>query len=151
MRNILISGQLSIVTGEGIRVATIFPVNTGEMGVITGEPRSATVEASKQSNIFVVRKAAFDGMLSDDGDMRATVYKNIIDVLSVKLNNDNVRLRDHQLEKNDLEKQVSELERQLLLERSRSDVAVEMAAEQGDMSTDEVEMRIDEQAGNLTL
>jgi CRP-like cAMP-binding protein len=149
---ILISGQLSIVTGEGIRVATIFPVTTvGEMGVITGEPRSATVEASKQSNIFVVRKAAFDGMLSDDGDMRATVYKNIIDVLSVKLNNDNVRLRDHQLEKNDLEKQVSELERQLLLERSRSDAAVEMAAEQGDMSTDEVEMRIDEQAGNLTL
>ena len=149
---ILISGQLSIVTGEGIRVATIFPVTTvGEMGVITGEPRSATVEASKQSNIFVVRKAAFDGMLSDDGDMRATVYKNIIDVLSVKLNNDNVRLRDHQLEKNDLEKQVSELERQLLLERSRSDAAVEMAAEQGEMSTDEVEMRIDEQAGNLTL
>ena len=101
---ILISGQLSIVTGEGIRVATIFPVTTvGEMGVITGEPRSATVEASKQSNIFVVRKAAFDGMLSDDGDMRATVYKNIIDVLSVKLNNDNSCPRDQQIERNELE------------------------------------------------
>ena len=131
MRNILISGQLSIVTGEGIRVATIFPVNTGEMGVITGEPRSATVEASKQSNIFVVKKRAFVGMLSDGGDMRATVNKNIIDFLSVKLNNDNVRLRDQQIERNELEEQVSSLQSQLLKEHSRSDSEVEMAAEQG--------------------
>ena len=41
---ILLSGELAVVTGEGIRVATILPVTTvGEMGVITGEPRSATV------------------------------------------------------------------------------------------------------------
>jgi len=141
---ILISGQLSIVTGAGIRVATIFPVTTvGEMGVITGEPRSATVEASKQSNIFVVKKRAFVGMLSDDGDMRATVYKNIIDFLSVKLNNDNVRLCDQQIERNEFEEQVSSLQSQLLKERSRSDAAVEMAAEQGDIPTEQVEMRID--------
>ncbi len=140
---ILISGQLSIVTGAGIRVATIFPVTTGEMGVITGEPRSATVEASKQSNIFVVKKRAFVGMLSDGGDMRATVHKNIIDFLSVKLNNDNVRLRDQQIERNQLEEQVSSLQCQLLKERSRSGAAVEMAAEQGDIPTEQVEMRID--------
>ena len=60
-------------------------------------------EASKPSNIFVVKKKSFDDMLSDNGDVRATVYKNIIDVLSEKLNNDNIRMRDHQLEKSENE------------------------------------------------
>ena len=52
---ILLSGELIVVTGEGIRVATILPVTTvGEMGVITGQPRSASVEVKKPSNIFAV-------------------------------------------------------------------------------------------------
>jgi uncharacterized protein YjaG (DUF416 family) len=51
----------------------------------------------------VVKKKSFDDMLSDNGDVRATVYKNIIDVLSEKLNNDNIRMRDHQLEKSENE------------------------------------------------
>ena len=148
---ILLSGELVVVTGEGIRVATILPVTTvGEMGVITGQPRSATVEVSKQSNIFVVKKRSFDAMLRDDGNVRATVYKNIIDVLSEKLNNDNVRLRDYQLEKSRYESHLAVQERQLLQERLRSDAAIEMAADRGDMSIDEVAMQIDEQVGNLT-
>ena len=81
-------------------------------------------------------------MFSNDLDRRATVYKNIIDFLSVKLNNDNVRLRDQQIERNELEEQVSSLQSQLLKERS--DGAVEMAAEQEDIPIQQVEMRIDE-------
>jgi len=39
---ILLSGDLAVVAGGGIRMATILPVTTvGEMGVITGQPRSA--------------------------------------------------------------------------------------------------------------
>jgi len=145
---ILLSGELAVVASGGIRVATILPVTTvGEMGVITGQPRSATVEAS---NIFVVKKKSFDDMLSDDGDVRATVYKNIIDVLSEKLNNDNIRMRDHQLEKSEYESRLLGFERQLLQERLRFDTSVEMAAERGDMTNDEVVMQIDEQVGNPT-
>ena len=148
---ILLSGELAVVASGGIRVATILPVTTvGEMGVITGQPRSATVEASKASNIFVVKKKSFDDMLSDDGDVRATVYKNIIDVLSEKLNNDNIRMRDHQLEKSEYESRLLGFERQLLQERLRFDTSVEMAAERGDMTNDEVVMQIDEQVGNPT-
>jgi len=96
----LLSGGLSILTNEGVRVATILPVTTvGEMGVITGQPRSATVEASSQSNIFVVNKQAFDDILSKDSEMRSTVYRNIIDVLSANLNNDNFRMSAYQDEK----------------------------------------------------
>ena len=145
---ILLSGELAVVASGGIRVATILPVTTvGEMGVITVQPRSATVEAS---NIFVVKKKYFDDMLSDDGDVRATVYKNIIDVLSEKLNNDNIRMRDHQLEKSEYESRLLGFERQLLQERLRFDTSVEMAAERGDMTKDEVVMQIDEPVGNLT-
>ena len=145
---ILRSGELVVVTGEGIRVATILPVTTvGEMGVITGEPRSATVEVSKPSKGFVVKKRSFDEMLRNDSTVRATVYKNITDVLCDKLNNDNARMSDYQLEKKRSEVRVSALERQLLDEKRRSDTAIEMVAARGDMSAEKVATQIDEQIG----
>ena len=96
---ILVTGELVVVTGDGTRVATIFPVTTvGEMGVITGERRSATVEVSRPSHIFVIAKGNFDRYLSEDAEVRATIYKNIIDALSAKLDNSNKRLSDLQKE-----------------------------------------------------
>jgi len=96
---ILVTGELVVVTGDGTQVATIFPVTTvGEMGVITGERRSATVEVSRPSHIFVIAKRNFDRYLSEDAEVRATIYKNIIDALSAKLDNSNKRLSDLQRE-----------------------------------------------------
>jgi len=47
---ILLSGDLAVVASGGIRMATILPVTTvGEMGVITGKPRSATVRRASQA------------------------------------------------------------------------------------------------------
>ena len=142
---ILLSGELIVVTIEGIRVATILPVTTvGEMGVITGQPRSATVEVSKPSNIFVVNKRSFDSMLREDSEMRATVYKNIIDVLSDKLNNDNVRLRDYQMEKTKFEMRVQVMEKTFKEQQARTQVAISLAAESSDRSTDEIALHIEE-------
>ena len=98
----------------------------------------------------MVKKKSFDDMLSDDGDVRVTVYKNIIDVLSEKLNNDNIRMREHQLEKSEYESRLLGFEHQLLQERLRLDAAVEMAAERGELTKDEVAKQIDEQVCNLT-
>ena len=129
---ILLTGGLSILTNEGVRVATILPVTTvGEMGVITGQPRSATVEASSQSNIFVVNKQAFDKILSQDSEMRSTVYRNIIDVLSAKLNNDNVRMSAYQEEKERFEMCLAESERNLASQSLCTEAAVNMAAKIG--------------------
>ena len=142
---ILLSGELVVSTLEGVRVATLLPVTTvGEMGVITGQPRSATVEASKPSNIFVIKKKQFDMMLRDDRDTRIMVYRNIIDVLSGKLTNDNVRLRDHQLEKERCDGRMAGLERQLREQEQRTRIAVGMAAKNGEMSREEIEMHIEE-------
>jgi CRP-like cAMP-binding protein len=115
---ILLAGELVVVTAEGVKVATILPVTTvGEMGVITGEPRSATVEVSETSNVFILNKSAFDHAMKEDRDMRGTVYRNIIDVLSDKLNNDNVRLRDYQIERDQYQGQLSVLQRRLTQRR----------------------------------
>ena len=96
---ILVTGELVVVTGDGTQVATIFPVAiVGEMGIITGERRSATVEVSRPSHIFVIAKRNFDYYLSEDAEVRATIYKNIIDALSAKLDNSNKRLSDLQKE-----------------------------------------------------
>jgi len=148
---ILLSGELVVVTVEGIRVATILPVTVvGEMGVITGQPRSATLEVGKPSNIFVIQKAQFDLMLREDRDMRGMIYRNIIDVLSGKLTNDNVRLRDYHLEKDRFEGRITALERQLEEQRERTRIAVGMAAQGSSMSEDEIEMHLDEQVKDLT-
>ena len=90
---ILLSGELAIITPEGLWVATILPVTTiGEMGVITGQPRVASVEVTKTGALFTIQKAQFDAILREDQDMQAKIFRAIIGVLSGKLSNDNVRL-----------------------------------------------------------
>ena len=52
---ILLYGKLSIYSKEGAQVARIEPVApVGEMGLFTGEPRSATVKASEAATLFVL-------------------------------------------------------------------------------------------------
>ena len=140
---ILLTGEVAIITPEGLKVATILPVTTvGEMGVITGQPRVATVEVTKPSAILQMQKAQFDTALRDDKDMQAKVFRAIIDVLAGKLSNDNIRLRDHQMEKNRCEGRLAVLERKLEEQRHRSAIAIEMAAEHSGASADEIELRI---------
>ena len=94
---ILLSGELAVITGAGKRVATIKPVTTvGELGLITSQPRSATVEAVQPSNIYIVPKSLFDQLLHDDMEIKVVIYRNVIDVLYNKLVNDNIRKRDQQ-------------------------------------------------------
>ncbi len=77
---VLLSGELAIITAEGLKVATILPVTTvGEMGVITGQPRVASVEVSKPAALFMIQKAQFDAVLREDQEMQAAVYRAIID------------------------------------------------------------------------
>ena len=94
---ILLSGELAVINGQGRRVAAIKPVTTvGELGLITSQPRSATVEAVQPSNIHVVPKPLFDQLLHDDMEMQVIIYRNVIDVLYNKLVHDNVHKRDQQ-------------------------------------------------------
>lgn len=147
---ILLTGEVAIVTREGLKVATILPVTTvGEMGVITGQPRVATVEVTKPSAILQMHKAQFDAALREDKDMQAKVFRAIIDVLAAKLSKDNIRLRDHQMEKNRCEGRLAVLERKLEEQRHRTGLAIEMAADHSGQSTDEIELHIDDRVKDL--
>ena len=91
---ILVSGQLAVVSEDGLRLATISPVTTvGEMGVITGQPRSATVEVLKPSSILSIQKAKLT-ILRGHRDLKSRMFENVIAMLAQKLVRDNVRLRD---------------------------------------------------------
>ena len=147
---ILLSGEVAIVTTDGMKVATILPVTTvGEMGVITGQPRSATVEVTRPSAIFIVQKTQFDIALRDDEEIRGKVHRAIIDILSSKLSNDNVRLRDYQMERDRYESRISILERRLELQERRTEIAVNLAAEATDRDAEEIDVQISDQVKEL--
>ena len=142
---ILIAGELAVVTVEGIRVATISPVTTvGEMGVFTGQPRSATVEAIRKSNVFSIRKMQLEQMLRDDQKMRVMIYRHMVDALAEKLTGDNVRLRDYQIDKSSNDDRLAMLERQLQLEQKRMKIAIEFGVEKGDVGEGEIELYLNE-------
>jgi CheY-like chemotaxis protein len=147
---VLLSGELAIITPEGLKVATILPVTTvGEMGVITGQPRVASVEASKPSALFTIHKVQFDAILRDDQDMQAKVYRAIIDVLSGKLSNDNVRLRDYHMERARYEGRIAVLQRRLKENESRAAIALDLAADKTGMDRDELGLHVEEQVKDL--
>ena len=147
---ILVSGELNVVTVEDLKVATVLPVTTvGEMGLITGQKRSATVEASKSSKVFGISKAQFDRMLREDLGMRVKIFRNIVDILSGKLTSDNMRLRDYQIEKRSSEDSIALLERELEAEEQRLAFAMESALSAGDISADEIELHLDEKLKSL--
>jgi CheY-like chemotaxis protein len=147
---VLLSGELAILTPEGLNVATILPVTTvGEMGVITGQPRVASVEVSKPSALFMIQKAQFDAILRQDQDMQANVYRAIIYVLSGKLSNDNIRLRDYQMEKARYEGRIAVLQRRLKENQSRASIALDLAAERTGTDRDELNLHVEEQVKDL--
>jgi CRP-like cAMP-binding protein len=122
---ILLSGELEVVTTEGIQVATLVPVTTvGEMGMITRQLHSATVKATQPSQLLAIPRSPFEYLFRDDAEMQAKVYRNIADILVAKLLNDNVRTRDHQMAKRSYEDRLAALERQM-------EIALDLLAQQG--------------------
>lgn len=135
---ILLSGQLGVATADGTLVATLTPVTTvGEMGLVTRQPRKATVESLVACNVLVIKRAAFDSLMGADEAVAARVYRNIIDILADKIVQDNVRVRDYLVEKVRQEERVKEF-------RRRAELAVELAVAEAGLGRDEVEARLDE-------
>ena len=66
-------GRLEVVVdGEVVREAGRGEV-LGELALLTGEPRNATVRARRDSELYAVRRADLDVLLADPGSARALV------------------------------------------------------------------------------
>ena len=89
---LLLSGELAIKDGdtELARIAAVDIV--GEMGVVTSQPRSASIEVSEASTLLSISKIRFDAILKGDIDMAAKIYRNMLDSLCEKLRQANVHI-----------------------------------------------------------
>jgi len=85
----VVSGKLSVLKegeGKSIEVATLTEGDVlGEIAVIDGEPRSASVRATSHSHVVVLRKDQFDLMHESHPDISYAVVKGIARSLSQRL------------------------------------------------------------------
>ena len=141
---ILVTGKLRVITGDGIEVAWLSPVTTvGEMGMITQQTRSATVIATETSHVLTIQKKTFELLLHQNLGLQAKIYHNIIDVLSEKIVNDNVRNRDHMIQRVSYENDLNFL-------GQRAEATMNLLLKQSDMTRQEAEMHLDEQLKNVS-
>ena len=104
---LILSGALLVKTARDIPLAQLFcPETIGEMGILTGARRSATVEGVEPGRVGVMSREDLMAVLEKDEAMALRFYKNVVDVLSVRLRNENFLIQM-------LHEQVGELEEQL--------------------------------------
>lgn len=119
---VLLSGELGIVRDNTV-IATITPVApVGEMGILTGESRTATVIAKVISSLLVIRRVELESMMKRDLDIAMGILKNFSQTLSQRLADTNAML-----EKN--RHQTQELKRQVIEYRRRVEILEQQAAE----------------------
>jgi len=91
---ILLTGKLIVKIDDGTVVSTIIPVNSiGEMGVFTGEPRTANVVAVEKSNLLTVTKHDIDVLINKDARFGISIMRKVIDILANRISEDNIRLQ----------------------------------------------------------
>ncbi len=75
------SGRLRVVAGEGEREATIRVVGPGallgELGVLTGSSRSASVQAVRDSVVVVLEAERFSELVATDASFAATLAREL--------------------------------------------------------------------------
>lgn len=108
----LLSGRLAVRKGGRAVIAEITPVDLiGEMGVITGQVRSAQVVVMEDSMGLTLRKDRLNILLKQDVELDRKILKNIIGILCQKIREDGARLEEY-------EYVVAHLEQQMISHRS---------------------------------
>ena len=83
---ILLKGRLHVASRSGEVLASLQPgAATGEMGIFTGHPRSASIVAAEPSAGLIIRKPELAIVLSSNKDMHLRLLYNIISLLSDRL------------------------------------------------------------------
>jgi len=92
---ILLKGEISIMFNTGLELQSITPAGAvGEMGIFTGEKRSASVVAVTDCIILNFNKEELFKLFSKDTDLAIKILLNVIRDLSKKLRKDNEKLEE---------------------------------------------------------
>lgn len=101
---ILLSGKLTVLSRSGEQLGVIDAGSSmGEMGMFTGEPRSATVVSGEKSNGMLLAKDALAQLMKQDAQIRGKILENMVEILSERVIDANKKIeqlsrRVHQLE-----------------------------------------------------
>jgi len=107
---ILLSGELSVTLkpteDKAVDILSINPTEyIGEFGLIDGEPRSATVYATTDSELAFFSQKSFEALIKDQKDLVGVIISNLCDIIikqEILIEND--RLKRNILAKNFLPK-----------------------------------------------
>ena len=88
---------MSVKVGDTAPVATIEPINSiGEMGVFTGEPRTAYVQAMQKSALLMVSRKDMNNLIRRDTDFGVKIMSKVIRILAERIGSDNKRMQEMQ-------------------------------------------------------
>lgn len=89
---VLLGGELA-VTSAGLELSLLpAPNMVGEMSLITGLPRCATLEVRADATVFEIPQVALNDLLQRSPELAARVYRNIITSLCGKLREANAEV-----------------------------------------------------------
>jgi CRP-like cAMP-binding protein len=93
---VLLKGQLMVSSASGEPLGSVTagqPI--GEMGVFTGQPRSANVTAMTECGGVAIRKMDIEILLARNPNMYVKILKNIVDILCDRLSKSNTQNEQH--------------------------------------------------------
>lgn len=83
---VLLRGRLLVTTAGGDQLGEILPGSpTGEMGVLTNQPRSANISAIEPSVAVVITKKNLEAVLASNAVMYMSIMKNIVELLCERM------------------------------------------------------------------
>ena len=92
---ILLKGKLSIRFASRIEWQNISPLRVvGEMGIFTGEKRSASVISETECIVLNFSKVELFNLFNNDMDLNNKILLNVIKELSKKMRNDNIQIEE---------------------------------------------------------
>ena len=88
---ILLAGELGIESLE-VEIARVKPVNVvGEMGLLTGMERCASVKVVQEAMLIQIGKDTLDGVLQENHQLATIFYRNMLDTLCRRLRQSNAQ------------------------------------------------------------
>jgi len=94
---VILGGAISLLREDGLEMARFEPVvSLGELGIVGDRPRRISARSVGNSTVLVLARKNFDRLLSDDMKMAVTVYRNLVLLVSERIDEDNVRALEHE-------------------------------------------------------
>ena len=92
---IILRGKISILFNNGLELLSITPAGTvGEMGLFTGEKRSATVLTVSECTVLFLHQTEMFKLFNADSNLANKILLNVIKDLSRKMRKDNSQLEE---------------------------------------------------------